>query len=651
MKKAFFMAMAVLGAIQLRAEVNINEFKPLNANAGSGPIAQSFDTPFKMSLPPGFRFDPSGGENGTGALFFEKTDPASYQLAGWTLQLEPGHKYTATINVKCEEVRGLQDADCKYFCIEFTKKGKYVAGAYYYKTLENGKWSPVKLDVQVPADFDRAAATFLLARHGTGKVWWDNLQIDDVGSLFASISVQTPANLTLRNGGGKLVLTSKLLTKGVAASDLGIYLTVDGKNYFAENRNDIYAFDLKDLAPGRYDCSAKLLNIKTKNVVAEKSFAIFSTNDVPRANNSTTDEYGRTIVNGKPFMPLGFFCGFLDEKIMKKASEGGFNFILPYNMRHTGEGAFSSQLTNAEKYNLKLMLNVYYQLPRFKWAVKSFEGATGIDNVVKAWAEKYKKHPAMLGYYVSDENPLVEIPQLCKMRETLAEADPDHITVTLTYLPLHFPFFAETGEVLAVDIYPIEKRTGSTLRNVIDVVTEAKKNKTAVWYVPQAFNWGAHKTKNLNEYREYRFPTEEEMRSMSLAGAISGAKGFLFFSYLSIFEISEKMEPGSADESWEKVTRAAKSIKSLEEFILSIEPAPGITITGTPNVIAKIWRSQGKTAIAVVGIGPGACKVEFTLADMPGLKSRYGHTVETSPGHYVFTGDGICSDVLLSENK
>lgn len=52
-------------------------------------ISQDFnsETIRKLSLPKGFSIDPSGGESGTGALFYHKTDPKAYRIAGYRIKL------------------------------------------------------------------------------------------------------------------------------------------------------------------------------------------------------------------------------------------------------------------------------------------------------------------------------------------------------------------------------------------------------------------------------------------------------------------------------------------------------------------------------------------------------------------------------------
>ena len=79
--------------------------------------------------------------------------------------------------------------------------------------------------------------------------------------------------------------------------------------------------------------------------------------------------------------------------------------------------------------------------------------------------------------------------------------------------------------------------------------------------------WGGFKNlkpEQKEEFARYPFPTEEELRAMSLAGAISGAKGFLFYNYHSIFKTGEEFLPGSGEENWSRVTPVVALLRELE---------------------------------------------------------------------------------------
>ena len=75
----------------------------------------------------------------------------------------------------------------------------------------------------------------------------------------------------------------------------------------------------------------KLLNLKNKTILAEKTFHLFVKKGEPGGNSSYIDKHGRAIVNGKPFLPIGFYCSRIDESVLKNLKEGGFNCAMPYH--------------------------------------------------------------------------------------------------------------------------------------------------------------------------------------------------------------------------------------------------------------------------------------------------------------------------------
>lgn len=126
------------GILSAQNNVDISQFKPLAVTSGSkASISQDFnsETIRKLSLPKGFSIDPRGGESGTGALFYHKTDPKAYRIAGYRIKLSPEFKYRATIKYKAENIKNAPGATSRLFCVEFTKKGKHVGGSYFYKAL------------------------------------------------------------------------------------------------------------------------------------------------------------------------------------------------------------------------------------------------------------------------------------------------------------------------------------------------------------------------------------------------------------------------------------------------------------------------------------------------------------------------------------
>ncbi len=645
------------GALFAAQATDLSGFKPVNVAQDKESIQtlefEKNSIP-KFYLPKDFSFDPAGGESGTGALYYNKTDPEAYRLAAYPLPLKPEYRYRVTVKYKAEDIRNAPKSTSRLFCIEFTKKGKYAGGVYFYKPIVENQWTEIALEFQPPADFDRAIAHFYLTKHATGKVWWDNMHIEPIGVLPALIYDRKPSNLTIRDRRGEFAVRSRIfLSNRIPDADTAVHLTLeDGRTFLWRGKNQLYAGELGNLPDGPVAIKAKLLDMKHKTILAEKTIRIRVKKDAPGKYASRIDDHGRVLVGGKPFLPIGFYCSKIDESMLKNLKAGGFNCAMPYR---GGDGALTDRFDLAQKYGIKLLMNVMYQRPRGKGMqqaipVMEFEGVKGVEPVLQAWARKLKNHPALLGYYLSDENPIREIPYMRHVRELLSESDPDHLTVTLTYIPRHFPFFAETGDVLAVDTYPVETDASRSMESVSDLVRAAGETGLAVWLVPQAFNWANYKGGTPEQLRKYRFPTETEMRSMFLAGAVNGAKGFLLYNYSDIFgPRAEKATPGKSAEHWTKVVAAAKVLKKIEPFLLSTESAPDIRTEKSVRTQLRAWRANGKCAVAVAGIGPGVCTAEFSVPAGIRLKSCYGGTENLGNGKYRFTGKDISSDLLIGE--
>lgn len=112
-------------------------------------------------------------------------------------------------------------------------------------------------------------------QNATGKVWWDNLNIEPIGALPATIYDIRPSNLTIRDTEGKVTLKSKVFLKGIPDSDLAAWVTVNGKSRLWKGRDQVYSGSLGNLPDGKVKVDVKLLNLKNKTILAEKTFHLF----------------------------------------------------------------------------------------------------------------------------------------------------------------------------------------------------------------------------------------------------------------------------------------------------------------------------------------------------------------------------------------
>ncbi len=597
-------------------------------------------------LPPGFRFDPAAGLSGTGALVYDKSDPNIYQLASWTVPLRADEKYSLSVMVRVSGVDREKFAGpvSRIIAVQFTNRGEFCGGAYTYGTLPEDEWQEVVLpEILPPTEFTQATVTFYLQGGVSGRIAWDNLVVERIGAVAPEIYDLAPSNLTIRADHAKLTFRIAAYGADNRVDDFELKASwPGGEAAVGPDANGDFTVAAAGLAEGLLPVATELIHRPTGAAVARQDFNYFVDFREYPPGAVYIDAHARTIVDGKPFLPVGMFGGGLDEAMCRRLSEAGANAVMPYFTCFARE-RIGDQFDLAEQYGLKALFCVIYQIEGNVDAIRRHREAEGIDNVLKAWVDEYKDHPALLGWFISDENPLDQIPRLRDMREMINARDPDHPVVTLTYIPRHFPAFARTGDVLAVDNYPITGRS-SSLGLLPELVADGVRTMPAVWVVPQAMNWRVYRSDDSPE-NPFRFPTTMEMQSMALAAAVNGAKGFLFYNYDDIFRRGEAMQPGSAEADWQQVVPVLRLLRELEGYLLSLEPAPPAESSGD-RVLARAWRDGGKTMLAIVSPGPGDCDAEVFLAGEAGLKSRFGLTENLGGGRYRFRGTGACSDIL-----
>ena len=132
-------------------------------------------------------------------------------------------------------------------------------------------------------------------------------------------------------------------------------------------------------------------------------------------NAALIDRYGRLIVNGKPFMPVGAFAT-LDgnlEKQVGRLQEAGLNSVIGYcNFAMKAAPAKKTQQENIlaaldllERSGIKSIFCVKECIPDFGTG-ESFDGVRGWLEPVREIARAIRKHPALLAWYIGDEVPV-----------------------------------------------------------------------------------------------------------------------------------------------------------------------------------------------------------------------------------------------------
>lgn len=636
----------------------------------SAVFEENFDRPLE-----GWNFDrkkfeirKGEGVNGTPCLYYERTDPKEYVFMMKPIRLQSNLEYECVFRMRTENIQ-FRDTDQRAFKdqvaamgIQYRDNGRWITispSFARHAELRPGEWQTVRFPVRQPAGKNVTASFDIYLRQGiTGKMWIDDITVRPVLKTSALLY---PVASGMRIGPeGRLRFRAIQLGNPVPDSDLGLYVTAGKTTRLLRGKEGFFEGEFGSFAPGNVPVTVRLLDTKRKLILAAGEYSFTVPSGKPPVGAAELDDRNRLLVDGKPYMPVAVFSGFSyppTRRDLERLKEAGFNTLLYYHpykylyidgRKPTRKEDLLSSLDAMHDCGIKLIFGTFRQnLPNQVGVREDFDQVRGMDNVTRYVAGLVKDHPAMLAYYLSDENPLKEYPSVKRLRELVSGVDPWHPTATLTNRTDYFTACAATGDILSYDYYPINTVRDQSFQ--YEGIESAGNLGIPHWFTPQAFHWGA--ARQHHPFRTYRYPSEEEMRSLNLAAAIYNAKGFLFYSYADVRLQEEKLDPANGKMFWNSVRGVALLLRELEPWIMSVEKAPEAVVVqkhdGKAKVIARAFAANGKTVVMIVSNGPGAAEAVITVPGCPDLKSKYGRTRNLGSGKYLFTGENIASDVLL----
>ena len=282
-----------------------------------------------------------------------------------------------------------------------------------------------------------------------------------------------------------------------------------------------------------------------------------------KSNEVKTDRFtGGLIVNRLPFFPFGFYCyspvfpSMPEEEVVK-----GFNLMSPYQK-------IDPETINERKAYMdrcaELGMKVHYNL-------LSVSGGGGVGSKIEGLSDEEKRkqliaeiisfrdHPALLGWYISDEpnGRNITPDKLEEIYKTVKVNDPWH-PVSIVFMA---PFitakkYSDALDIVMADPYPIPDYPATMAGDVAGQLRTEFKGKKPFWIVPQAFGGGELWS---------REPTIQEVRSMTWQSIINGATGIQYFvrQGLNYF-------PKSAA-TWSECGRMAIEVAELTPWLLSDE--------------------------------------------------------------------------------
>jgi len=283
------------------------------------------------------------------------------------------------------------------------------------------------------------------------------------------------------------------------------------------------------------------------------------------------DAQGNTIVNGKPFFPIGIYVYDLSDAVMKDIKSKGFNVVI-------GNGFKADQFDFIHQNG---MMAVPFSTPEF--------------------VEKGKDHPALLAWYLIDEpEGHGHTPENTKTAyEHLKAKDKDHPIGLCHFLYDALLTFKEGCDFTMTDVYPVTANRDVPMRNVgihMDYARAVHNNPNwPHWTYIQDF--GGPNT----DGGKWAQPTAAEVRCMTFIALVHRANGILIFSYWP-----------QAPEMWNSIGGLNRDIAKIAPWVM----AKGTEVpakSSTEQVQARARKVGGSWIVLAVNTERSAIDTTITI--------------------------------------
>ena len=293
---------------------------------------------------------------------------------------------------------------------------------------------------------------------------------------------------------------------------------------------------------GNYTVVCRLLDGTTEIAKSESTFQKLP----PSSHEVKLDRFRRiTLVNGKPFFPLGIFWeGRPTPAIIELLSKGNVNTVHIY-------GSATNELLDAgQKYGVMFQLDVHARKGQ-------------CNDVIRKW----KNHPAVLSWYTYDEAFTTKWGRthLAEVQKTIADGqlvDPYRPVVMLENIygmnyvmekGLRFP-----GKIPILDYYAYPPLANVQLWNNYSkkILSLGEQDGRPGWAVPFMSGYGFHASRDMS-------PSELEYQVYICA--INGIRGIIFWASYP-----------KAPTTFSAITSLFGEMRQLVDPLISLENAPEI---------------------------------------------------------------------------
>ena len=531
--------------------------------------------------------------DGSRSLCVANTNPAAYLLARQTVPFQPGMRYRYGAWIKTRGVKGEESGAT--LCMEWSGAKGWLGGSYADGKKGDQDWFHVEgVTGPVPTNATSVYLELYLRKGMTGTAWFDDVTVAEEFPPALDAVLLKPnyrGRLSAGSGDQQILVRAKvgnMLRGGMKPQDAGLKLSVlsGEREVLAQTLpvalagNNSLSVEAQTLRPGDYRIRVELVP-KNGARLASQEFDLHKLPTNAPQPTVVIDNHNRTVVNGKPFFPLGWYFGpgptsknF--EQHIDRMADSPFNTIMCYGVNSGSTNDVRRYLDYLASKNVKIVYSIKDVYENTRWYHEPVLGWRGQENIVRNVVSAFRDHPAVLAWYLNDELPLTMRDRLEGRQRLVSELDPNHPTWAVLYQVDDLYSYQNTADVLGTDPYPIPDQPVTMAAEWTQKSRAVSDGHKPLWMVPQAFDWASYR----KDHAKGRPPTLDEELVMTYLCLIHGAHGLIYYSYADLIR-DERM--GFA-QRWADMLVVGKEVKELEPALLSTAAPPKVEVLAISTV-------------------------------------------------------------------
>lgn len=567
------------------------------------------------------------GHNGSGALVWECASESEIKNGGpgQEVVLKPGRRYDFSAIIKADNLVTQRKSPYQGLTIYvegYDAKGKLMFGDTARPAVAGKSEDWIKVEGvtrEIPEGVSKAYFRAIAKRCVSGRGAVDNMFLAEretvaVEGVFPHVYRRESTGGNVRFSASINADVHENRIEDYAAKFT--YVAADGKSVTLDGRvvSSVEAVATLDTSLFAFGTNDVICTLYLKGKEVGSASVPFARLKTPTSRRVYIDRHLRTIVDGKPFFPFGMcYWGNFTKKDIERYAEGPFNCVNT-SWRMTGE-----QLDFCREKDLLVIVGL--------------EHGFDMPDGGKAWLTErvnaMKAHPSVMGWFVSDEQPIADIPKMRRRQGWMEALDPDHPTWYALDTVREARHYLGAADVMGLDPYPIPTKPiglvySTTCRGVTNTF-----GAVANWQFPQAFGWGWLKRR---ETKGQRAPTQKEMANMGWQAIAGGANGLVFYAYQHLGEPHDDPED-AFEPAWTRTKAMAEEFKKYMNVFLSIDTAPSAE-SSNGNIALRTWRFGGDTYLLAVNCTTNSQVAAVTVSEpiRRVVSSDFGAKVELVDG-------------------